>query len=70
MRAQQFTNLFAMVMMTMAVLLVLPASQAAAIPPPSPDRDGDKGEGPKTEYVRDAVLSAEQQKIVLELALA
>ena len=68
MRTQQVTNLFAMVILTMAVLLVLPASQAAAIPPPSPDRDGDTGEGPKIEYVRDAVLSAEQQKIVLELA--
>jgi hypothetical protein len=68
MKPQEVTNLFALVILTMAVLLVLPAPQAAAFLPQLPDRDGDTDKGPKTEYVPDAVLSAEQQEIVLELA--
>ena len=68
MKTQKVTDLFALVILTMAVLLVLPAQQAAAFLQQWPDRDGDTDKGPKTEFARDAVLSAEQQKIVLELA--
>ena len=68
MQTQKMWKLFAMVTQIIVTLLILPTRQAAAIPPPSTDGEGNTGRGPIIQYARSALLSAEQQKTVVELA--